>query len=368
MRLNRFMVHAVALVLLAGTLTQQLAFADVINIRQDAPQTYVVKKGDTLWDISSLFLNQPWRWPELWRNNTQIENPHLIYPGDMLRLRWENGVPILEVVRDKPLLTLVPGESRRQKPNPIKTLPWDAIEMYINNDSIMSSEEFHALPAVLGDREGSARFIDEEFIMTKAMANASPSEAEGFEIVRKEREVYDSNGALLGIQVIQLSDADFSIELNNDRYVVQVENSLMEVKKGDKLRPAMRFDNKDLMLHPATRQKGELVSNINGNSIIAKHDVVIVNLGERKVKAGMVFGIYKQGRPVHYKEEPVAGLTEVDFSEWFSLGETYQQPAYKVGELVIIREFEHASYAWVTKASTHLTGGEIIASPTPPKD
>ncbi|WP_371195358.1 LysM peptidoglycan-binding domain-containing protein [Glaciecola sp. SC05] len=366
MRLKSLITCTLAIILV-GLSVFNFAHADVVNIRNDAPQTYVVKKGDTLWDISSLFLNQPWRWPELWRNNTQIANPHLIYPGDMLRLRWENGVPILEVVRDKPLITLTPESRRIEKPSPINVLPWEKIQMYINNDSIMSVDDFYALPAVLTDREGSSRFVDEDYILTKAIANAEAANFDSFEIVRKEREVYDSLGALLGIQVIQLSDAAFSTDLDST-YVVKVAQSIREVKKGDKLRPAMTFNNNDLSLKAATREKGELVSNINGNNIISKHDVVIINIGARKVDPGTVFGIYKQGPDVHYKAEPTRSSDESGISSFFNFGETISQPAYKVGELVVIRGFEHASYAWVTKATTHLTGGEIIASPTPPEN
>lgn len=366
MRLKSLIMRTLAILIMASGVIN-LAHADVVNIRNDAPQTYIVKKGDTLWDISSLFLNQPWRWPELWRNNTQIANPHLIYPGDMLRLRWENGVPILEVVRDKPLVTLTPESRRIEKQSPINVLPWDKLKMYINNDSIMSVEDFHALPSVLTDREGSSRFIDEDYVLTKAISNAQAANFDSFEIVRKEREVFDSLGALLGIQVIQLSDAAVSTNLDQNS-VVKVSQSIREVKMGDKLRPAMNFNDNDLTLKPATRERGELVSNINGNNIISKHDVVIINLGSRRAEPGTVFGIYKQGPSVRYKPEPSYNSDRGSLRSMFSLSETIVQPAYKVGELVVIRGFEHASYAWVTKATTHLTGGEIIASPTPPEN
>src|SRR5262245_44043543 len=63
-------------------------------LRPDAPKSYVVKRGDTLWDISSMFLKDPWLWPEVWIINPQVENPHLIYPGDTLALAFgANGNP-----------------------------------------------------------------------------------------------------------------------------------------------------------------------------------------------------------------------------------------------------------------------------------
>jgi hypothetical protein len=96
----------------------------------------VVKKGDTLWDISNLFLDQPWLWPELWRNNTQIENPHLIYPGDVLRLRYVDGQPVMELVRDKKAISLTPESKTTTKPSPIGVLPWKVLAPYIRNDSV----------------------------------------------------------------------------------------------------------------------------------------------------------------------------------------------------------------------------------------
>jgi hypothetical protein len=365
MRIKSLIVHSFALICLLSFGVFNSAHADVINIRSDAPQTYEVKKGDTLWDISSLFLSQPWRWPELWRNNTQIENPHLIYPGDMLRLRWKNGQPVLELMRDKPLITLSPDSKQTGKQAAIDLLPWDQIAMYINNDSIMTVEDFQALPAILADREGSARFVDSDYVLTRALATANAADLKEFEIVRKEREVYDSTGALLGVQVMQISDANLSVALENGNNIVKVSQSLLEAKMDDKLRPAMNFDNEDLTLKPATTQVGELVSNINGNAIISKLDVVIVNIGSANAEPGMVFGIYKQGVDVYHKEDrPVEGKTEA-IKEFFRLPEKIEQPAYKVGELVIIRSFETASYGWVTNATTHLTGGEIVASPRP---
>ena len=74
---------------------------NVLGIRSDAPDRYTVRKGDTLWGISSKFFREPWRWPEIWRlNKDQIRNPHLIYPGDVVvfdratgRLTIERAMP-----------------------------------------------------------------------------------------------------------------------------------------------------------------------------------------------------------------------------------------------------------------------------------
>ena len=86
-----------------------------VAIRSDAPTVYSVVKGDTLWDISELFLHDPWLWPRLWRDNPDIVNPHLIYPGDTIRIRYIDGQPELQILRAKPSLTLTPKGMRTVK-------------------------------------------------------------------------------------------------------------------------------------------------------------------------------------------------------------------------------------------------------------
>lgn len=72
---------------------------------------YTVQKGDTLWDLSDKFSDSPWLWPDLWQENPQIPNPHLIYPGERIRLLHDKGVEIesfehaaAEAVESEPLL------------------------------------------------------------------------------------------------------------------------------------------------------------------------------------------------------------------------------------------------------------------------
>ncbi|MGB3725659.1 MAG: LysM domain-containing protein [Glaciecola sp.] len=349
-----FSTFALLLMLAVGNV-----FADVLNIKDDAPTTYVVKKGDTLWDISNLFLDKPWLWPELWRNNVQIENPHLIYPGDTLRLRYENGVPVIEVVREKSAIILSPNKTVVNKPAPIATLPWGLISPFINNDSIMEAEQYQDLPTLLGDNFGTPRFASTDYILAHKLPNASAT----YEVVRKERNIFDSKGRPLGVQVSHLSDATIANSLSNERHVIKLEQSNREARQGDKLIESTQPSQKDLVITPANRQTGEVVQNINGTVLIGKHDVVIVNVGKRDVKPGTVFGIYHQGPDVLYNERPSYTLTRSSIFDLFSMKERVEQPAYKIGELIIVRSYENASYAWVTSASTYIKGGEIIAKP-----
>ncbi|MFI3245133.1 MAG: LysM peptidoglycan-binding domain-containing protein, partial [Ferrimonas sp.] len=83
------------LVVFLAAFVATVAWADTLTLKPGHPESYVVKKGDTLWDISAVFLDDPWRWPTLWGANPQIANPHLIYPGDQLTLVFLDGQPRL---------------------------------------------------------------------------------------------------------------------------------------------------------------------------------------------------------------------------------------------------------------------------------
>jgi hypothetical protein len=331
--------------------------AAVLHIKSDAPTSYVVTKGDTLWDISNIFLDKPWLWPELWRQNTQIENPHLIYPGDTLQLRYVNGKPVIDVIRKKTLV-LTPQGLVVNKVNPISTLPWSRISPFIQNDSMMDAQEYKALPTLLGDNMGTPRFSNKDYVL----ANKLPDPNASYQVVRKVREVIDSSGKSLGLQISHLSDAEVSNSLSDERQVVHLTYSTIEARQGDKLKAQTKTYENDLILSPAQAQTGEIVQNLNGNSLIAKRDIVIVNLGIEQVSPGTVFGIYKQGPDIINSEVPKY-IGKKSLTDLLSSNERVQQPAFKVGELVVVRSFANASYAWITNAETHLRGGEIIAKP-----
>ncbi|MDA8963420.1 LysM peptidoglycan-binding domain-containing protein, partial [Pseudomonadales bacterium] len=99
--MNKFWL---GLVFCAAFMHGQWAIA-AVELRANHPGTYTVKTGDTLWDISEMYLKTPWLWPEIWQANPQVDNPHLIYPGDILSLIYLDGKPRLVVNRGSVKLT-----------------------------------------------------------------------------------------------------------------------------------------------------------------------------------------------------------------------------------------------------------------------
>ena len=128
-----------------------------LTIKQGAPEAYVVVKGDTLWDISAMYLDSPWLWPRLWQVNPEIENPHLIYPGDKLSLVWINGEPVLSL---KPVIKLSP-KIRVSEKKAVPTVNEGLVLPYLQSDRLVEQQDIQSAQRVLGTSDGK-RFLSGE--------------------------------------------------------------------------------------------------------------------------------------------------------------------------------------------------------------
>ncbi|MGD8784994.1 MAG: LysM peptidoglycan-binding domain-containing protein, partial [Thioalkalispiraceae bacterium] len=132
-------------------------------IREGIPDRYVVKKGDTLWDISSHFLKDPWLWPEVWHVNPEIRNPHLIYPGDVIALTWRDGKPSISIVgaegepppppprTDLTTVKLSPSAREEKLRRAIDTIPKSAISAFLTRPYILDNATLNSAPFIVSN-------------------------------------------------------------------------------------------------------------------------------------------------------------------------------------------------------------------------
>jgi len=128
-----------------------------IPLADNAPDSYVVKHGDTLWGIAKVFLRDPWYWPEIWQVNPQVHNPHLIYPGDTLRLVYIDGQPQIVLQRG----VLERGDGVRVEPrvrsepidSAITTIPYATVAAFMSKPTVLDREQMKAAPYVLATRD-----------------------------------------------------------------------------------------------------------------------------------------------------------------------------------------------------------------------
>jgi LysM domain len=137
---------------LAGLLLTLSAYAANVELNDHHPDTYTVRKGDTLWSISARFLKKPWLWPEVWQANGQIRNPHLIYPGDVINLAYLNGQPALSVERKyEPHARATPLE------HAVEPIPIDEIADFLKRPRFLTEDEFAHAPHVLAFEDSRLR-------------------------------------------------------------------------------------------------------------------------------------------------------------------------------------------------------------------
>jgi hypothetical protein len=337
--------------------------ADSILVKNTAPEVYVVKKGDTLWDISNMYLDKPWQWPQLWRTNIHITNPHLIYPGDELRLvKNKKGEIVLDVVREvsKSQIKLSPeGVKSLKTPAAIPALQWSVIKPYIENEMIMSQQAYDRYPYILGDQEGAVRFTTDSLVLGKAARRSK----EDLNIVRKQNELYDMDGNFIGLQIRHLAKAKLVDADIGKQKLLKILHAKLEVKRGDKIIPAVTNQQDEIQLTAAEGQTGYIIDDLEQHNLLGKYNVVVLDVGADQVSAGTIMGIYSQGpRIIDGKQPKYEGETDMIRSA-FNQGDEIAQPALKVGEVVVFKTFDTASYALITKSAKVIKRGMIVAKP-----
>ena len=129
-------------------LTASFSVADALSLKPGAPSVYVVKKGDTLWDIAGMYLDDPWRWPSIWQINDQVSNPNLIYPGDRLNLVMVNGQMRVEIERSG-VVRLSPKIRTSELDQTAAAIPLTKLDPFLNKSRITTADELNQSPYVI---------------------------------------------------------------------------------------------------------------------------------------------------------------------------------------------------------------------------
>ena len=334
------------LVLLFSMLLSWNVLADDIKLNPSHPDRYVVVKGDTLWDISARFLQTPWRWPDIWQANDQIANPHLIYPGDIIELSFIDGVPRLTLKRGNGKLS--PSIRLSSLNDAIPAIPIDAIAAFLNNPRVMTQEEYDSAPYVVA-------FDDEHILGSPGyktyVRSFQDSIDDGYIIVRQGEEYLDAEtGESLGFESVYIAES--AVMLKGDPATVMLSKSTREVRKGDRLLPAIEGPViQNYFPHaPENDIKGRIVGVVDGVSQVAQYDVVVIDRGiQDGVEVGHVLQIDRAGETV--RDVVVGGGAEVTL------------PDEKAGVLMVFRVFDRVSYGLVMESTRVMHRHDVVRTP-----
>jgi hypothetical protein len=330
-----------------------------------APDSYTVKKGDTLWDISGMYLKQPWRWPELWGMNLEeIRNPHLIFPGQVLylekigdraRLRTSRGGAgeNVEVVR------LTPQVRSSPVADALSSVNMNLIEPFLNEAVIFETNALQDAPRIVATTE------DQVLLARGNLAYAIDGKlgpGTEYRIFREPRPLTDpTTNEVLGYEAVFLGTADYlrpgeTRDLGSGRTEVipatlMVTGARREIGAGDRLAPVPPRQFVNYVPHaPQSPIDGQIVS-IYGEGLTAgKGQIVSLNRGAADgMQLGNVLALWRQGRAL--PPSNVFSRTQVTL------------PDERSGMLFVFRVFDRMSYALITESSTPVRPGDRFSEP-----
>lgn len=360
-------LHPLRAVAAAVVLTLATA-AVAVEMRGDHPDTYVVKRGDTLWDIAGRFLKRPWLWPEIWQANPQVRNPHLIYPGDVLSLAYLDRLGLQEGPRAE---------------GPINAIPLSQIEPFLKNLRVV--DKFDHLPYVVGLEEDRLRTAQGHVVYVKGLENAAPGsrwavvrptvrythldrkaccdifnkddlDFRGRRTLNGEQfwtsAVLNDNGSeVLGFELMQQNIGTVTRgEVGGiQASTLLLDESAREVRIGDRLIPVeVRPYDLQFMPHPPKQTleygRARVLAVADTLTSGGPRDVIALSVGSRDgVDNGTVFSTWRVGgRPAdrvkvgfERTEDSVGNATRVRLPDEFA------------GHAMVFRTFENVSYALV---------------------
>lgn len=344
------------LLLVVASITYQLAAAETIALNPDAPQRYVVVKGDTLWDISARFLRDAWLWPEIWYVNPEISNPHLIYPGDIITLTYDkDGKPVLKVQRGGESTTIKLSPEVRSTPlsSAIPTIPLDAIRQFLNRPRVITKEEFDKAPYIVAFQDRHLIAAESNKAYARGASEVSAGKALG---IYRLGEAYRNPGAkegdILGYETIQVADG--RVDKAGDPASVMLTHSYRETLIGDRLfeMDTKEFDQNFIPHAPANPVSGKIIAVVDGVSRVGQYQVVVLNLGTNQgMEIGHVLSIHQAGEVI------------VDSRSTKKRNEEVKLPEEYAGLLMVFRPFEKVSYALVMKAEREIKIYDSVTQP-----
>jgi nucleoid-associated protein YgaU len=355
------------------TATRTIATGSGIPLATNAPDTYTVKTGDTLWDISKVFLRDPWYWPEIWYVNPQIKNPHLIYPGDTLSLASLNGRPQVSVTERGPEGAAAAeaeatgptrsGTGTRLSPKvrgepitaAITAIPYSEVKAFLTQPAILTKEQVNSGPYIVGIRDGHLAGSIDHDIYARGLTEAENGTR--YNIIHVDKPLLDpENNDVLGYRGIYVGSA--LITGPGDISKLHMDVAKREALRGDKLYPQDISVPLDFIPHPVAENMHGSIIAVEGVSMAGARNIAAINRGKKQgVELGHVLAISQRGETVSDKFEHGGQPS------YWSTGKKVKLPDERVGVMLIFKVEELVSYGLIMEASYPVRVGDYVVTP-----
>jgi len=344
--------------------TRTIATGSNIPLTADAPDQYVVKPGDTLWDISKVYLRDPWYWPEIWYVNPQVQNPHLIYPGDVLKLVYIDGQPRLTIAerggeQGGGGKRLSPEVRREPLSRAITAIPYDVIAGFAGRPTLLDKDQVKSAPYVVAMRDSHMVASAGNEIYARGIDSA-PTDSR-YNIIHVESRLVDPETRdLLGYTGIYVGSGP--VIRTGDPAKLVLTDSSREALQGDKIFPESVEVATDFVPHAPTSDVDAVVIAAGVAKVIGQYQIVALNRGTQSgLEPGHVLAIEQQGAIV--RDKYAKGGLAAEGASVMSGGRKVQMPSESVGTVMIFRAFPRMSYALVMESTHEILQGDHARNP-----
>jgi hypothetical protein len=324
-------------------------------LRPDAPMSYSVKRGDTLWDISAVFLKDPWFWPEIWQINPQVENPHLIYPGDVLSLAVGANGDARVYISQYGGARLTPRLRSEDLDGPIDSIPFSAISAFLSKPSVLTKDQALRAPHVLAFRDGHmVGGTGHEIYVRKLNAPLN----QRFSVMHVGGEIRDpETDDVVGYQAAFVATA--VVNAPGDVSKAILTEGAREALEGDRLISQEGETPLTFTPHaPTSPVDGQIIAVADNAEQIGQYQIVVVNRGARHgLAAGAVLAVDQRGATVNdrYGKSP-----------WHKepIGEKVQLPYERAGTMIVFKVYDRVSYGLIIGARGEMQIADRVYNPT----
>ena len=327
----------------------------------NAPDSYTVKRGDTLWGIAKVFLKDPWYWPEIWQVNPQVQNPHLIYPGDTLHLVYVDG---------RPRIVLQPGLQRgngarvepRVRSQPLEaaitTIPYETVAAFMSKPSVLDKDQIASAPHVLGTRDNHIIMADDNTVY--AVGFKEPAQlGTSYNFVRVGEALRDpEDNRILGYNGVYTGTGH--VTRIGDPATLIVTASNRETYPGDKLFAGGVDVPLDFIPSvPKTPIKGSIIAVSDGVAVIGQYEVVVINRGVRDgLTPGNVLAVYSVQPDMYDNSKngyvhPTANM----------FAKKVPVPEERTGTFMVFKTFERMSFGLIMEATDVIHVDDHVETP-----
>jgi hypothetical protein len=364
-------VLIIGLVLLLGH--GGAVFAAQPTLDPGAPDRYVVVPGDTLWGISGRFLQDPWRWPELFElNKDQIKNPHRIYPGDVIVL--DRAAGRAQIVRGSEVTLTPKVRVEARETAAIPSIPADAIEPWLSQPLVLNQAELDVAPRIVATEENRVVLGAGNIAYARGVDSQT---SEYWQVFRPGEQLVDpDNNEPLGFQAVYLGEA--RVVRPGEVSIVEIVKSNQEVYIGDRMfaSPKPAFISY-VPRKPERQIQGRIISAYSGLAEVGNNAIVTLNRGARDgIEVGNVLAVFRSPESASnysFSTEPISsgrgsplygrtGPTGRDNGISSPAQET-NLPQIRHGLVFVFRTFEKVSYALVMQSSAPINVLDLVQNP-----